>query len=40
MRGGVPYDQALDLGFDERIIISKIIKENSDLSKKIGTPIY
>jgi len=40
MRGGIPYDQALDLGFDERIIVSKIIKENSELSKKIGTPIY
>jgi hypothetical protein len=40
MRGGIPYDQVLDLGYDERIIVSKIIKENSEASKKSGQLIY
>jgi hypothetical protein len=40
MRGGIPYDQALELGYDERIIVSKIIKENAEASKKSGQMIY
>jgi hypothetical protein len=40
MRGGIPYDQALELGHDERTIISKIIKENAEASKKSGQLIY
>jgi hypothetical protein len=40
MRGGIPYDQALELGHDERVIISKIIKENAEASKKSGQLIY
>jgi hypothetical protein len=40
MRGGVPYDQALDLGYEERSIIAKIVKENAEASKKSGQLIY
>ena len=40
MRGGIPYDQALELGYDERSIIAKIVKENADASKKSGQLIY
>jgi hypothetical protein len=40
MRGGIPYEQALELGYDERSIVAKIVKENADASKKSGQLIY
>jgi hypothetical protein len=40
MRGGLTYDQALQLSTAERKIISNIIKENLETTKKTGMPFY
>jgi hypothetical protein len=40
MRGGLPYDQALQLSVDERKIISKIIEDNMETTKKSGLPFF
>lgn len=40
MRGGLTYDQALQLSTAERKIISNIIKENLETTKKTGIPFF
>jgi hypothetical protein len=40
MRGGLPYDQALQLSVSERKIISGIIKDNMETTKKSGLPFF
>jgi hypothetical protein len=40
MRGGVNYSQALQLSFDERNIISEIVNENMETTKKSGLPFF
>jgi hypothetical protein len=40
MRGGLNYDQAMMLSLSEREIISKIIKDNLDTTKKSGLPYF
>ena len=40
MRGGLGYDQALQLGSQEREIIADLIKENLDVTKKTGQPFF
>lgn len=40
MRGGITYDQALQLSSSERDLISGIIKENLDTTKKSGLPFF
>ena len=40
MRGGLTYEQALQLSQSERIIISDIIKENLETTKKSGLPFF
>lgn len=40
MRGGLSYEQAVNLGIDERKIISEIIKENLETTKKTGMPYF
>lgn len=40
MRGGLTYDEAMQLSQDERDIISKIIKDNIEITKKSGLPFY
>jgi hypothetical protein len=40
MRGGVSYDQALQLSITERQLISKLIKENLETTKKSGLPFF
>ena len=40
MRGGINYEQAWILSMKERRIISNLIKENMETSKKTGTPIF
>lgn len=40
MRGGITYDEAMQLSQDERDIISKIIKDNIEITKKSGLPFY
>jgi hypothetical protein len=40
MRGGLSYDQALQLSTAERKIISGLIKENLETTKKTGLPYF
>lgn len=40
MRGGLTYDQALTLSLQEREIISDLIKENLETTKKSGLPFF
>jgi hypothetical protein len=40
MRGGLTYDQAMSLGVSERKMISSIIKENLETTKKSGLPFF
>lgn len=40
MRGGINYEQALQLSMSERKIISALIKENLDTTKKSGLPFF
>lgn len=40
MRGGLPYDQALQLSVPERKIISQIINDNMETTKKSGLPFF
>ena len=40
MRGGLSYDQALQLSVAERKIIGELIKENLETTKKSGLPFF
>jgi len=40
MRGSIPYHQMLDLTFEEREIISKIVEENLKTTKESGLPFF
>lgn len=40
MRGGITYDQALQLSISERAIISEIVKDNMETTKKSGLPFF
>ena len=40
MRGGLPYDQALQLSVSERKLINGIVKENMETTKKSGLPFF
>ncbi len=40
MRGGISYDQALQLSVQERVTISNLIKENLETTKKTGLPFF
>ena len=40
MRGGLTYDEGMQLGFQEREIISDIVKENLETTKKSGLPFF
>ena len=40
MRGGLTYDQALQLSATERKTIGKLIKDNLDTTKKSGLPFF
>jgi len=40
MRGGLTYDMAMALGSSERTMISQLIKENLETTKKSGLPFY
>jgi len=39
MRGGLSVTEAYELSYEDRQIISKIIKDNIDMSKKSKMPI-
>ena len=40
MRGGLNYDQALNLSPGERKLIGNLIKENLETTKKSGMPFF
>lgn len=40
MRGGLSYDDAMILSFDEREMINKLIKDNMETTKKSGLPFF
>lgn len=40
MRGGVTYDEAMQMSANERGIINDIVKENLDTTKKSGLPFF
>ncbi len=40
MRGGLTYDDAMLLSLFEREIISKLIKDNLEVTKKSGMPFF
>lgn len=40
MRGGVTYDEAMQLSTAERTIINDIVKENLETTKKSGLPFF
>ena len=40
MRGGITYEQVLQLSFAERNFVSDLIKENLETTKKSGLPFF
>jgi hypothetical protein len=40
MRGGISYDDAMCLSQQERELISKIVKDNMETTKKSGLPFF
>ncbi|SVA85651.1 uncharacterized protein METZ01_LOCUS138505 [marine metagenome] len=40
MRGGLTYEQALNLSIEERNLVNEIIKDNLETSKKTGMPFF
>ena len=40
MRGGVTYDEAIQMSQSERSIINEIVKENLETTKKSGLPFF
>ncbi len=40
MRGGLNYSEAMELSKEEREIISELIKENFEITKKSGMPYF
>jgi hypothetical protein len=40
MRGGLTYDEGMQLGQVERDIINELVKENLETTKKSGLPFF
>jgi hypothetical protein len=40
MRGGMSWQEALSLSPDERTIVSQLVKDNMDTTKKTGQPFF
>jgi len=40
MRGGLSYEQALQLSASEKEMIGQIIKDNMETTKKSGLPFF
>ena len=40
MRGGLTYTEAMELGQTERELISELIKDNFETTKKTGLPYF
>lgn len=37
---GIGYDEALNMSYEERIIVGEIVKENLETTKKSGLPFF
>jgi glutamate formiminotransferase len=40
MRGGLTYDEAVNLSIEERNIVAEIVSENLETTKKSGMPFF
>jgi hypothetical protein len=40
MRGGVTYEEIMNMSVNERTIISKIVEEHMETTKKSGLPYF
>jgi hypothetical protein len=40
MRGGLTYDEAMQLGQVERDLINELVKDNLETTKKSGLPFF
>ena len=40
MRGGVTYTEIVNMSYDERVSINKIIEDNLETAKKTGQPFW
>lgn len=40
MRGGITYEEAMNLSYAERTVIGDIIKDNLETVKKTGLPYF
>lgn len=40
MRGSISYDESMMLSSKDRKIVQKIVKDNIEMSKKAGVPIF
>jgi hypothetical protein len=40
MRGGVTYDEAMQMGHVDRNLINDIVKDNLETTKKSGLPFF
>lgn len=40
MRGGITYDEAMQLSISERAMVNTIVKENLETTKKSGLPFF
>ena len=40
MRGGMAWQESLNLSPDERTIVSQLVKDNMDTTKKTGQPFF
>ena len=40
MRGGVSWQESLNMSPDERTIVAQLVKENMDTTKKSGLPFF
>jgi len=40
MRGGMSWTEALNLSPEERSVLSQLVKENMDTTKKTGHPFF
>jgi hypothetical protein len=40
MRGGVTYDEIMALSFQERELITDIVKKNMETTQKSGLPFF
>ena len=40
MRGGVNYQQAMNMGHEEKVIVQKLVKSNMETTKTSGLPFF